>query len=165
MDRQAIQEQMRDWAAGRRTPTGLPIPYAALPDTRFGRMQTPDYGTQVVLIEFTIPINWFGLYWGVVFGFASGGPAPLPGDITYVVDVDRPLGATDLGYTQKDYGNVTIGQLGSFPFGSPWPVEFKFETGQVVRIKATPNANVATGAGSFLLASLLGYVWPSEGWE
>jgi hypothetical protein len=118
-----------------------------------------------LLAQYQVKTNWFALFHAIVLGFASnGGPVPLPGDVIYTVDIDRPLGAAGVGYTEKDFGSVMQG-LGSLNPGDPWPVHFLHTSGEVLSIKGQTVANVPTGAGAFLVCALLGYTWPVEGWE
>lgn len=151
----------------RKTPTGAPIPWTARPVTRFGQVVAPDYGSanQVVLVTYQVPVNWSALLYGVVLGFSSGSaPAPLPGDLVFTVDIDRPLGSTFGGYTEKDFNAVPY-PLGSLVGGPYWPIEWQHASGETIRIKGYTVANVPTGAGSFLTAALLGWEWNTEGWE
>ena len=158
----SLQGNKRDWAAGYKPP--LPgVPDGAVPVNIFGAVQSPAYGAanQVVILTYTVRANFACLITHIVLGFAGPLPEPLPGDITWDIDVDRPLGSNS-GYFVKDYGVITI-PLGSFQ-QLPWPVEFRHRNNEVIRIKGTTNQNVGTGAGSFLTAALLGYEWlePSE---
>lgn len=157
-----IQRLANDLASTRRTPFGAPIPSSAVAVTQFGFSVAPiAYGTQVQLIQYQIKVNWSALFAGLVLGWVSqAGPAPLPGDITFTADVDVPLGVLGVGYTEKNFGAVQF-PLGSFTQGLLWPIEWKHSTAETVRIKATPNANVPLGAGSFLVAALVGWEWPS----
>lgn len=163
------QTQANSFSQSRKTPTGAPIPWNARPVTKFPLtpVVAPAYGSanQVVLVTYTVPVNWSALLYGVVFGFSSASaPAPLPGDLVFTVDIDRPLGSTFGGYTEKDYSAVPFA-LGALTNGPYWPIEWQHTSGEVIRIKGYTVANVPTGAGSFLVAALLGWEWNTEGWE
>ena len=159
-----LQDQMstmRDWGT-RKLPSGFEIPRIAEPVFEIGAQLVPAYGlaNQIVLCTHTVPTNYDCLITGIVLGYQGGAPVPLPGDILYTVDVDRPLGLLTAGYDVKDYGNVPI-QVGSLLF-QPWPVEFRHASGEILRVKGTSIANVGVGAPNFLLAALVGFEWPAR---
>jgi hypothetical protein len=162
-DLTSIQRMTRDFAESRRTPFGTVIPKIAVPVFAHGLVQVPPFGTQALLATYIVRPNWVCVICGVVLQFAGNGPAPNPGDVAFVVDVDNPLGA-GTGYTEKDYGNVPF-VLGSFTDPPAWPCEFRHNNGESIRIKATAIANMGTGAGNFFLGALVGYEWPEQGWE
>jgi hypothetical protein len=157
------QEQVQGWGAGRGSAFGLPVPNFANPVTIFGSMVAPAYGTQGVILTYQVKPNWFAVLSAVVLQFAGTGPAPLPGDVNFAIDVDRALGTLN-GYPEKDYAAVPW-PLGSFTGGPQWPVNFKHKNGETIRIKATPIANMGVGAGNFLYAALIGFEWPQQGNE
>jgi hypothetical protein len=162
---QQAQQYTRDWGDTRRTPFGLPIPRLALPVTIFGSATGLVYGTQALLLTFQTRANWFFVAVGIVLGFQGGGNAPGPGDVLYTVDIDAPLvNPAGTGYIEKDYGAVPF-PIGNLTFGLPWPVEWKHNNGETLRVKGTPIANMGIGAGNFLTAALVGWEWPAEGWE
>lgn len=164
---------MRDWAESRRTPFGTRVPKVALPVAAFASVQVPAYGTQVNLVPANVPANqdflvqarpnWYLLICGLILQFSGAGPAPFPGDVQYVIDVDRPLGVSGIGETEKDYSLVEF-TIGNFNFG-PFPTELKHRNGEQLRIKATPIANMGTGAGNNFQVGLWGWEWPERGWE
>jgi len=151
---------MAGWGAGRGSAFGVPIPKYANPVTIFGTIVAPAYGTQGVILQYQVKANWFAVLSAVVLQFAGAGPAPLPGDVIFTIDVDRALGSTS-GYAEKDYASIPF-LLGSFTGGPQWPVEFKHKNGEIIRIKATPIANMGIGAGNFLSACLIGFEWPQQ---
>lgn len=153
---------MRDWSR-RRLPSGIEIPSIAVPVFELGNQVVPAYGAgnQVTLITHTVPANYEALFTGIVLGYA-GAPPANPGDIVYSIDVDRPLGLLTAGYDEKDFGVIPI-QMGSFVTGYLWPVEFKHESSEVIRVKAYSVANVGIGAPNTLLAALVGFEWPAKG--
>ncbi len=169
------QEMMRDWAESRRTPFGTRVPKVATPVAAFGFVSTPvAYGTQVNIVPANAPANqdflvqarpnWYLLICGLILQTAGNGPAPNPGDVSFLIDVDRPLGVTGVGHAEKDYGVVPF-TLGDFNFLGPWPTELKHRDGEQLRVKATPIANMGIGLGNFFKAALIGWEWPERGWE
>jgi hypothetical protein len=159
---QEVQKRARDFGVFRTTPGGLVVPRNAIPFQAVGAVVCPALGTQVVVCTYQVQPQWFALVWGVVFQFV-GTPAALPNDITWTVDVDRPLGAVDQGYAEKDYGAVPI-LLGDNQ-DRPWPVNFRHWSKETLRVKGTPNTNVTPGGSNFLVGMLLGDTWPGQGWE
>lgn len=170
----SIQGLMRDWAYSRRTPFGTVIPKTALPISAFAFAEVPAYGTQANLVPANAPAaqdymyqakpNWYAIICGLILQFTGTGPAPNPGDVSFVIDVDRPLGVTGVGHAEKDYGLVPF-VLGAFNQGYPWPTELKHRDGEILRVKATPVVNMGTGAGNFFQVALIGWEWPERGWE
>ena len=158
------QDMQRVLAESRQTPFGLRIPKWAIPVTAIGSVEVPAYGTPVAIAQYQAKANWYLVICGLVLSFQGSGTAPNPGDVSFVVDVDRPAGDFTAGYVEKDYGNIPI-PLGSFTQGWNWPVEFRHSNGEIVRIKGTPVANMGTGAGNFFVGCLLGFEWPQQGYE
>ena len=155
------QKMMTDWADSRRLPSGIIIPKTAIPVFAYGFAVAPAYGTQVLLAQYQTKANWYSLICGIVLGFQGTGQAPNAGDVSFTVDVDRPLGDTTAGYTQKDYNAVPF-QLGELAPGEPWPCEFQHSDGEILRIKGTPVANMSTGPGNSLVGAFLGWEWPAD---
>lgn len=157
-------EMQRVFAEGRQLPFGVKVPKFAVPVTTIGYAVPAAYGTQVLLATYQVKAGWYAVITGVVLQFSGTGPSPNPGDVSFTVDIDRPLGDLTAGYSEKDYGSVPI-LLGAFTQGWIWPVEWRHSDGETIRIKATPVANMGLGAGNFLLACLLGFEWPAQGYE
>jgi hypothetical protein len=155
------QQLMTDWADSRRLPSGIIIPKTAVPVFAYGFAVAPAYGTQVQLAQYQTKANWYSLICGIVAQFQGTGQAPNAGDISFVVDIDRPIGDTTAGYTEKDYNGVPF-VLGTFAPGEAWPCEFKHSDGEILRIKATPVQNMSTGAGNNLVGAFLGWEWPAD---
>ena|ERR1700722_3784850 len=158
-DQLQAQRMMVAFGDNRRTPSGIIIPKTALPVFSYGFAQVPAYGTQIQLVQYQTKANWYSLICGIVLQFQGTGPAPNVGDVSFVVDVDVPLGK--FGETEKDYNGVPF-LLGTFAPGEPWPCEFRHKDGEILRIKATPVANMGTGPGNNLIGAFLGWEWPAE---
>src|SRR5208337_2150065 len=135
---QDTQRNMRDLAAMRSTPFGVVVPKYATPVTAIGFVPVPAaYGTQVQIVQYQAKPDYYVIICALVFGFVStggAGPAPFPGDASFAVDIDRPVGSLE-GYPMKDYGQQQL-LLGSLNGGFPWPCDFRFENGEIIRIKA-----------------------------
>ena len=156
----ASQEQMQiALAEARKTPFGLRIPKSAVPVTSIGYAEAAAYGTQALLTTYQAKSGYVLLITGIVLQFQGNGQAPNPGDVNFTVDIDRALGDTTGGYTEKDYGAIPI-LLGSFTQGWVWPCEFRHVNNEIIRIKGTPVANMGVGAGNSLIGCLLGFEWP-----
>lgn len=163
-----VLETLQNEAGVRKTVWGTPIPWVATPIFARGFETAPDVGAnnQVILCTYKVPRGYAALICGLVFGYAGGAPA-LPGQVLYTVDVDNPNAAVVSplpGYVEKDYNQVPF-QLGDLVGGPVWPVEFKKKQGETIRVKGQTVSGVATGEGNFLYAALVGWQWPSMGWE
>jgi hypothetical protein len=162
-------QMLQKLAEGKRTVWGVPIPWVAEPVFASGFQVAPDYGAanQVILATYQLPRGYRAVLCGLVLGYVGGGGAALPGQVLYTVDVNNDSAAVvspQSGYTEKDYNQVPF-QLGTLSPAEPWPVEFRHDQGETVRVKGYTVSGVATGAGNFLYAALVGFQWPSMGWE
>lgn len=158
-----VQTEKMSWAVNVIPPKHI-VPVYRLPVSTFGAVLAPAFGpaNQALILTYTVRANWAVLITGIVLGYQGGPPAPLPGDIFWTVDIDRPLGSS-AGYDEKDYAGIGT-PVGSLVGGPVWPVEFFHRDGEVIRVKAQTVQNVATGPGNFVTAFLIGYEWP-EGSE
>lgn len=149
----------------RKTVWGAPVPWNARPVFAWGNVVAPAYGagTQLIIATYKVPRGYSALICGLVLGYVGTSGAALPGQILYTVDVDSPLPAVTL-QAEKDFNNVPF-QLGDFVGGPVWPVEFKHDQGETVRIKGQTVAGVSVGAGNFLYGALVGFEWASQGFE
>lgn len=157
-------QEMLAFATGRQTPFGLKIPKFAVPVTAIGTVTGLAYTVQSLITQYTAKANWYLVICGLVIQYTGDGPAPNPGDATFTVDVDRPLGDNTAGKAEKDYGAIPI-LLGSFTGGPVWPCEFRISNGETIRLKVLPNANMGVGVGNWALGALLGFEWPQQGYE
>lgn len=164
---QDIQRGIVAFGETRQTPFGVVVPKYAAPITAIGVVTVPAaYGTQIQVVDYQAKPGFYAIICGLVFQFQGAGPAPLPNDSSWRVDVDAPtLGTVGVsGYPMKDYGAIPI-LLGNFTTGWVWPCDFRFVDGQAIRIKATPVANMGLNVGNFFLGALLGYEWPKGSFE
>lgn len=164
----ALQE-LQSTSANKRTVFGTPIPWVAKPIFVYGFVTAPDYGAanRLILCAYQVPRGYKAILCGLVLGYVGGGPGALPGQVLFSVDVDNPTAAVvnpQLGYTEKDYASVPF-TLGTLSPAEPWPVEFRPDQNETVRIKGQTVSSVATGAGNFLFGALIGFQWPEMGWE
>jgi len=165
---QQALDTMVKLAKSRRTVWGTPVPWFAEPIFAKGFVVAPDFGAanQLVIATYEVPRGYTTLFCGVVFGYAGGGVA-LPGQVLFTIDSLNPnpvVVSPQQGYAVKDYANVPFA-LGTLAPGNPWPVEFKFDQNETVRIKGQTVSTVATGAGNFLFGALFGWQWATAGWE
>ncbi len=164
-----LLQDLQTISQAKRTVFGTPIPWVAEPVFAQGFVVAPNYGVanRQILCAYQVPRGYLALLCGLVCGYVGGGGIALPGQVAFTVDVDNPSAAVvspQLGYTEKDYSLVPLG-LGAFVNGPVWPVEFRHEQGETVRVKGQTISGVAEGDGNFLFAALVGFQWPGMGWE
>ena len=166
-------QMLQKLAEGKKTVWGVPIPWVAEPVFASGFVIAPDYippdgaGARVTICTYQVPRGYRAVLCGLVLGYVGGGGAALPGQVVYTVDVNNDIAgivSPQSGYVEKDYNQVPF-QLGTFSPAEPWPVEFRHDQLETVRVKGYTVSGVATGAGNFLYAALIGFQWPSMGWE
>jgi hypothetical protein len=156
-------------AKAHRTVWGVPVPWSAEPVFVSGFQVAPAFGAanQVIVCTYELPRGYSAVICGLVLGYVGAGGTALPGQVLYSVDVDNPSAIAvpnQQGYTEKDYGSVPF-QLGALVGGPVWPVEFRHDQGEEIRIKAQTVSGVDVGAGTAVYGALIGFQWPSMGWE
>jgi len=164
-----VLKELQTASESRKTVWGTPIPWTARPVFTQGFVVAPAFGAanRVIVCAYQVPRGYTALFCGLVLGYVGGGGSALPGQVLYDVDVDNATAAVVSpanGYTEKDYSLVPF-QLGTFVGGPVWPVEFVHDEGETVRIKAQTVSGVPTGAGNYVYGALIGFQWPSQGWE
>lgn len=125
----------------------------------------PPIGSTVVTLAYRVPSGSRFFLMGIiqnVYG-ASGGPLAMsPGDITWTVDKNRPVGIGDTqGMGIQGLINVPI-PLGSFPFGVIWRFSraYEFEPLDLIQSKATNVASGNVGAPNTFVSAFIGYRLP-----
>lgn len=132
------------------------------PINRRGTIPSPAYGAQQLVTEFDVPQAMQAVITHVVCKFDGAGFIQGSGDITWVIDINNPLGA-NLGYSPPDFSNILI-QLGDFVNGQPWPIPggIALSERDQLRFKVTTNAVVGIGAPNYITCIFLGWYWPSR---
>jgi len=148
--------------AGRQYPWATPPPGFVLINRR-GTIAAPANGTQAIITSFTVPqaMNAIILFVMNVFSGSDAGGNVGAGTITWVIDINRPLGAST-GFSPPDFSSIQS-QLGSFANG-PWPVPggIFLDEQMVIRYKITTAAPVGVGGNNFATGMFLGWMWPSR---
>jgi hypothetical protein len=141
-----------------------PPPEAILINRRF-TIAAPAYGTQVLVTEFDVPQAMLAVITHLVCKFDGSGFYQGSGAITWVVDINRPLGAggAQLGYSPPDLSLITT-QLGDFINGQPWPLPggIRLSERDQLRFKVTTANPVGIGAPNYITCCFLGWYWPAR---
>lgn len=122
---------------------------------------TPAQGVQTVVVSLIVPAGFMFVMKGMLQNFATGNnPSPFvdgSGDILWTIDVDIPIGATNLsGYPIADFSNMQDERGSKL---GPWEVPGYrvFEQYQHLRYKVTTSANIPVGAPNFIRCGLFGW--------
>jgi len=137
-------------------------PPQATPINRRNTVAAPGYGIQIQVTEFDVPQAMQGVITHIVCKFDGTGFVQGSGAITWVIDINNPLGAS-LGYSPPDFSQITT-QLGEFTLGFPWPVPggIRLSERDQIRFKVTTAAPVGIGAPNYITCMFLGWYWPSR---
>ncbi len=138
-------------------------PYGAILINRRATIPAPANGTQALITSFQCPQAMEGviLFCMNVFSGADAQGNAGSGNVTWSIDVNIPLNATNsVGYAPPDFATIT-NQLGSFANG-PWPIPggIFIRDSDTIRYKVKTTAPVGVGAPNFVTGMLLGYYWP-----
>lgn len=151
---------------GRRYPWVDPPP-SAIQINRRGTIFAPANTVQATVASFTVPQAMEGVITAVVAffngaGFNQGQAAGGAGNITWVIDINNPLGAAT-GYSPADFSSITT-QLGTFQAGYPWPVPggIRLSERDTIRFKVETFAPVQVGTPAYVFCAFLGWYWPSR---
>jgi hypothetical protein len=122
----------------------------------FGSIVAPAQGSQAQILQYNVPDSLQYVPTSLVFEFL--GAAWNPGDFTFVLDVNQPIGSISVqGVPFTGYGSVPF-NLGSREI--PWQIQAgendKLKSADQVRVKVT-NVNVTPNAPNYFNAVLLGY--------
>ena len=151
--------------AGRRYPWVDPPP-SAVPLNRRGTIFAPANTVQTLVASFTVPQAMEAVITHVVAffsgnGFNQGQATTGVGNITWVIDINNPLGAAS-GYPATDFGSITTA-LGT-PAGFPWPIPggIRLSEQDTIRFKVETFAPVQVGTPAYIFCAFLGWFWPSR---
>jgi hypothetical protein len=123
---------------------------------------TPAALATVEILKYPVPSGYRFYLRAIVQGYVGG--AFLPGDATWTIDRNTPIGIPTLqGQPEQGLINVPV-QLGSFTASSPWilPRAYEFEELDDVRSKGT-NVNLGVGIPNFFMSGFFGYLVPMIG--
>ena len=123
----------------------------------------PAIGATVVALAYRVPSGSRFIMTGIIQN-AFGG-AINPGDLTWTVDVNAPVGIADFqGMGKQGLINIPI-PLGSFVFGVIWEFKrpYEFEPLDLIQSKVTNVASGNVGPGNPVLSAFLGYRVPVVG--
>jgi hypothetical protein len=129
---------------------------------RRGTIPSPAYGVQALVTSLQVPQAMQGVIDHVVCKFDGSGFQSGSGAVTWVIDINNPLGA-NLGYSPPDFSNITI-QLGDFVNGLPWPIPggIPLSERDTIRFKVTTVNPAGIGAPNLITCIFLGWYWPSR---
>jgi len=140
-------------------------PPEAIPINRRATIASPAYGVQAQVTSFQVPQAMQAVIEKIVCKFDGAGFIQGSGTITWVIDINRPLGAGGalLGYSPPDFSSITT-QLGDFINGFPWPVPggIRLTERDTIRFKVTTGAPVGIGSPNLVTCMFLGWFWPSR---
>jgi hypothetical protein len=136
-------------------------PQSAISISARGSVVAPANGTQVQICSFTVPQAMEAVINFIVckvqgFTFDEGS-----GQITWTVDIDRPLGSTTVGYNPPFFGSITT-ELGSLQIPFPIPSGIRLSERLTIRLKVTTTAPVPVGAPNYIIGMLIGWYYPTK---
>jgi hypothetical protein len=123
---------------------------------------TPAALATVQVLLYSVPPGYRFYLRAIVQNYVGG--AFLPGDATWTIDRNTPVGIPNLqGQPEQGLTNVPV-QLGSFTASSPWrlPRAYEFEELDDIRSKGT-NVNLGVGISNFFMSGFFGYLVPMIG--
>lgn len=157
-----VGNALADPFAGRVYPWVNPPPGFVLINRR-ATIPAPANGVQTQITSFTCPQAMNAIITHVLNVFTGTDVLGNSGSgkITWVIDINRPLGAVT-GFAPPDFASITT-QLGSVS-NFPWPVPggIYLDEQMVIRYKVTTLAPVGVGGNNFVTAMFLGWMWPSR---
>lgn len=141
-----------------------PPPEAILINRR-ATIPSPGYGVQTLVTSFQVPQAMEAVINSILCKFDGAGFVQGSGAITWVIDINRPLGAggAQLGYSPPDFSLITT-QLGDNIMAGPWPVPggIRLSERDTIRFKVTTAAPVGIGSPNLITCAFLGWYWPSR---
>jgi hypothetical protein len=140
-------------------------PPEAIPINRRASIVAPAYGVQTLVTSFQVPQAMEAVINAILCKFDGAGFTQGSGEITWVIDINRPLGAggAGLGYSPPDFSIITT-QLGDNIQSGPWPVPggIRLSERDTIRFKVTTGAPVGIGSPNLITCMFLGWYWPSR---
>lgn len=141
-----------------------PPPEAILINRR-ATIASPGYGVQTLVTSFQVPQAMEAVINSILCKFDGAGFIQGSGAITWVIDINRPLGAggAQLGYSPPDFSSITT-QLGDNIMAGPWPVPggIRLSERDTIRFKVTTASPVGIGSPNLITCAFLGWYWPSR---
>ena len=134
------------------------LPNGCHPVHVIGAVATPDEAATVTVVSYTVP-STFKFIWQGIVNFADAG-AFTTGLATWTVFVNSP-GVTD-SQAMPVQGFIDLPvQLGSFNFGTEWPVPpgYEFASLDTLSVAAT-NVGLSVGGNNQFVSGLFGYLRP-----
>jgi hypothetical protein len=137
----------------------------AIPINRRASIVAPAYGVQTLVTSFQVPQAMEAVINAILCKFDGAGFTQGSGEITWVIDINRPLGAggAGLGYSPPDFSIITT-QLGDNIQSGPWPVPggIRLSERDTIRFKVTTGAPVGIGSPNLITCMFLGWYWPAR---
>lgn len=135
-------------------------PPAETPVSARGTIAAPAYGVQALVASFQVPQAMEAVITSILCSFDGSGFIQGSGAIVWSIDINRPLGATQQGYSPPYFGSI-ITQLGSLTMGA-WaiPGGLRLSERDTIRFKVTTGAPVGIGAPNYITCMLQGWYYP-----
>lgn len=139
-------------------------PFGAVSFSARDSIAAPALATQTLVCSYTVPQGMWGVFTSFLCRYIGSGFVEGSGDITYAIDINKPISVTlTSGHSVPYYGNI-ITNLGSFEDG-PWPIDGHviLRDGDELRLKVTiNNAAIGVGAPNYVHGALNGWVWDAK---
>ena len=146
-------------------------PESAEPVFRVNSILAPALGTQVEVLEYSVPAGLQFAFCGIIQLYAGAGFNIGSPDILWTVDTDSPIGVPAIMANPLPGLDQISLPLGGFmgPSGflgglaAPWRFEkpFILKPETELRSKATPVQNVSVGDPNYFVTVFTGFTWPS----
>lgn len=130
-----------------------------------GVVAAPAAATQTLVAQYNVPSGYQFCLQYLTALYIGAGFTPGSGDITWVLDVNTPLGvATTQGYQVNGFQNSLI-PYGGYQGGlfAPWQLSKPEILGPLdqLRSKITTTVNITPGAPNFFISIFDGLLWPA----
>lgn len=142
-------------------------PLSAISISARGTSAAPANGTQIILgtapnlAQFTVPDAMEAAITHIVCVVSGFTFDPGTTEVVWSVDINRPLGATNLGYNPPFFGSINT-ELGSFQIPFPIPSGIRLNERDTIRIKVTTAAPTPVGAPNYITGMLIGWYYPTK---